>query len=478
MTDKVLAICATMGKGKSTYIINYMNNHPNKQFIYVTPNLTEVDRVRRATNFRFITPTGKSKLKDLKNLIFNGKSVAITHALFKTLDQEIITLIKSTPIHLVIDETVDCFKKLKVSKQDISVMLDKGMIEVVELGEGDETYYRVVYNDEKVMVEGYPVSKWQGLAQHQLYAKHIEGKDVYTTDKCEWLISMLPHDIYNAAEEVTLLTYNFEHTDMWCYLKLHSIEIQEKGVSGTYPNFYLTPKQKVLGSEYKHLINIVGGGGRSRINAIGEKSKVSKRIPLSKSWYLEADKSQKEQVKKNTRNFFTKIADNGEGTPADLNMVTVYKDGKKAIRHTDAEGYIYEDVLVNNLQEVTIHSSILDSPFKTVGKITQEDKETLTREQLATRYCFIPFNTRATNIYSHKTSCAFLVDVYYDTSVQAFFKAYGIEMSNDTYALNTLIQWLWRSRIRNGEPIDLYIPSARMRRLLMNWLEWEPKDQF
>lgn len=478
MAEKVLAICATMGKGKSTYIINYMNNHPNKQFIYVTPNLTEVDRVLKATEHRFIAPSGKNKLKCLKELLFNGDSVAITHSLFKNFDPDTIALIKSNPIHLVIDETIDCFKKLKVSKQDISVMVEKGMIEVNKLGEGEGAYYKVVYNDERVVVGNEIVSKWQGLAQHQLYAKHIEGRDVYTTDKCEWLISMLPHDIYNAADDVTLLTYNLEHTDMWCYLKFHNIEIEEKGVAGTYPHFYLTPKQKVDGSEYKHLINIVGGGERSRINAIGEKSRVSRRIPLSKSWYLEADKTQKEQVKKNTKNFFTKVANDGKGSSAEYNMVTVYKDGKKTIRHRDAEGYVYEDILTRNLEEVTIHSSILDSPFKTVGKITQKDKRELSREELAKRYCFIPFNIRATNIYSHKRSCAFLVDVYYDTSVQAFFKAYNIELSNDRYALNILIQWLWRSRIRNGQPIDLYIPSARMRKLLMTWLGWDKKDMF
>ena len=34
-----------------------------------------------------------------------------------------------------------------------------------------------------------------------------------------------------------------------------------------------------------------------------------------------------------------------------------------------------------------------------------------------------------------------------------------------------MLQWIWRSRIRKGENINIYIPSMRMRQLLKNWLD-------
>jgi hypothetical protein len=34
-----------------------------------------------------------------------------------------------------------------------------------------------------------------------------------------------------------------------------------------------------------------------------------------------------------------------------------------------------------------------------------------------------------------------------------------------------MLQWLWRSRVRNGEPVTVFIPSARMRGLLQRWLD-------
>ena len=43
-------------------------------------------------------------------------------------------------------------------------------------------------------------------------------------------------------------------------------------------------------------------------------------------------------------------------------------------------------------------------------------------------------------------------------------------MNEDLYSLSELIQWIYRSRIRNGEKINLYIPSKRMRELLIDWL--------
>ena len=52
-----------------------------------------------------------------------------------------------------------------------------------------------------------------------------------------------------------------------------------------------------------------------------------------------------------------------------------------------------------------------------------------------------------------------------------FFKDKNIEVDVDAWGLSELIQWIWRSRIRKGEEINLYIPSSRMRGLLKDWLE-------
>ncbi len=55
----------------------------------------------------------------------------------------------------------------------------------------------------------------------------------------------------------------------------------------------------------------------------------------------------------------------------------------------------------------------------------------------------------------------------------SFFQDNGVSVNEDLYALSELVQWLWRSRIRNGQPIDAYIPSERMRGLLDAWARYE-----
>jgi hypothetical protein len=58
-------------------------------------------------------------------------------------------------------------------------------------------------------------------------------------------------------------------------------------------------------------------------------------------------------------------------------------------------------------------------------------------------------------------------------NIQLFFESNGIPVDSDMYALSSLIQWVWRSAIREGNPITLYVPSSRMRGLLIKWLNDE-----
>jgi hypothetical protein len=44
---------------------------------------------------------------------------------------------------------------------------------------------------------------------------------------------------------------------------------------------------------------------------------------------------------------------------------------------------------------------------------------------------------------------------------------------NDLYAVSEMVQFVYRSAIRDGRPITLYAPSDRMRRLFQKWLHGE-----
>lgn len=84
---------------------------------------------------------------------------------------------------------------------------------------------------------------------------------------------------------------------------------------------------------------------------------------------------------------------------------------------------------------------------------------------------FLSFNTRATNEYRDKTSLAYLVNVFMNPFEYNFFVAQGVQPDQDGYALSVMVQWLWRSAIREGKDIEVYIPSERMRDLLIAWCD-------
>ena len=84
---------------------------------------------------------------------------------------------------------------------------------------------------------------------------------------------------------------------------------------------------------------------------------------------------------------------------------------------------------------------------------------------------FVSCNARATNDYKNKTNCAYLINRYYNPMINRFFKDKEVKIEEDIWALSELIQWLFRSAIREEKEINLYIPSSRMRNLLIDWLE-------
>lgn len=85
--------------------------------------------------------------------------------------------------------------------------------------------------------------------------------------------------------------------------------------------------------------------------------------------------------------------------------------------------------------------------------------------------CYVACNCRGLNEYGNRHYMAYMLDVNYHSMVTSWLTQRNIPFDNDTYALSTLLQWIFRSAIRNGEDVWIYLPSQRMRELLMAWLE-------
>ena len=182
-----------------------------------------------------------------------------------------------------------------------------------------------------------------------------------------------------------------------------------KTISFDYDNEF---KKKAKG-----LINIIDN---EKLNAIGDSYGNGKyETALSKTWYYKnKDNDLIKTLKKNMSNFFRHYCED----KSELNMWTTFNDYKQLLK---GKGY-------------------------TKG--------------------FIPCNSRATNQYSHKKNCAYVINRYLNPFYESFFIQRGITIDQDKYALSEMLQWIWRSAIRNDEPINVYIPSERMRNLLVTFL--------
>lgn len=84
---------------------------------------------------------------------------------------------------------------------------------------------------------------------------------------------------------------------------------------------------------------------------------------------------------------------------------------------------------------------------------------------------FVECNRRAVNDYGDCHYLAYAIGLYTHPDCYNYFLHMGYTMDTDKWALSEMLQWIWRSAIRNGEEIWVYVPSRRMRELLEQWVD-------
>ena len=367
-----------MGSGKTTRAIDWMNT--NNNYMFITPFLSEVDRVVDKVNNVFEPNTKNdngSKLDSLLKLAKRGSNIVSTHSCFQSLTKKDFHIFKDYT--LILDEVVNPIEVLKISKDDIKMMLDTNKIQILE----DKT---VIFLE-----------------------KNYDGTFTYFRDLCRtsnvvyvndsFLIWCFPVEIFTSFKNIKILTYLFEGSLLSAYFKYFNIEYTVDSENDS------DVRLKV-----KNLLNIYNGD----CNLFGKTlNSLSKRC-FEKRLTGEQLKS----IRNTTNYMFTKVFK----TKSDDNAYTTFLDYVDKVK---GGGY-------------------------SKG--------------------FIPVNARATNDFATKKSMAYLANRYIVPSVDNFFKEKDIDMNEDLWALGELLQWIWRGCIRNGEPMNLYIPNRRMRMLLIKWL--------
>ena len=226
------------------------------------------------------------------------------------------------------------------------------------------------------------------------------------------LLYLFPVDCFKAFRQVYILTYMFDAQVQRYYYDFYGAKFKYIGVEGNnVEDYHFVNKINYDASKkFTDLINIEQS---INLNAVGDPD-----YSLSVSWYEKNIKSYSNCLKANLINFFI----NKTKTPSGKNLWTVFKDYKKQLQ---GKGYTKS---------------------------------------------FLSCNARATNVYRDRTSIAYMCNIFFNPILKNFFEQKGVRVEEDKWALSELLQFLFRSAIRQGEPIKLYIPSKRMRRLLQRWI--------
>lgn len=453
---------AMMSSGKTQTIIDYMLQEHNKKvfgvsqekFIYISPYLSEAHRIaatvcvegdeqqrpRRCvegdTNYnpmlcakeqhvyydesqkqaelRFCHPSNSnkegSKQTGLVYLMENDANIVSTHSLFKQLSTT--DLPNCGDYTLIIDEALDA---LVLDNTLTKAELEKFIkIDILSI---DEDTHQVRFNKENFGRANVGEDTTEGTRFEELANLCNKGL-VYKTTK--GLVCKFDASLLHKFKRVIIMTYNYKGS-------IFDLVLQQQGINPHVCHFGKTVE------DIKHLINVCQD---EKMNSVGvprnpATMKVHQKYQtLTSTYYKKSAKGEKVAYPEITKFFYNKLF-NMWGrdckVPVERRLWTSYKEDAVAI----GKG----------------------------GNRTNRFGNS-----------WIPFNIKATNDYDTTTDLAFLVNPYIEPDFVSVASWSGIEFSQDHFALNTLIQWLFRSAIRKGQPINLYLPSERMRTLLDDWL--------
>jgi hypothetical protein len=396
---EIKIIDSIMGSGKTSWAIQYMNEAPvAEKFIYITPFLSEVERVKiSVTDRTFIEPNNanaeKRKMRSLKDLIVKGADIVSTHSLFQTADDELVELLTDAGYTLILDEVMDVIEPVNVNASDIKKLESSGDIEI----EGNKVTWKGDPHDDSRYRDIRVLAQAGNLFYHR-------GK---------FLIWSFPPRVFRAFETVKVLMYLFDGQLQRYYYDMFKFDYEYFAVKREGDRFELTDydKQAERRDEVYSLIDLYEG----KLNEVGKRNNA-----LSSTYLRRADVDVLKQLRNNLYNYFMNIAG--------VKKEQMYWSTLKGIeRSITPKGY---------------------------------------------RNRAIPVNARATNEYREVEAIAYVFNRYPNPHERAFFEDNGVSVNVEALAVSDLLQWIWRSRIREGQAIKLYLPSSRMRKLLREWAEY------
>ena len=413
-----------------------VTNH-NENFIFITPFLSEIERIIKHNDeiCRFKQPfnNGSGKLEDLHKLLVNGENIATTHALFLKATDETIQLIHEGGYILILDEVLDVLHNFnEVVPKDKRITYKKS-------AKDEDGDFEWLVNNGYIRIDDNYNVKWHGPATSNFHYSEVKRLAENNTLRCidNVLFWEYPQEVFKAFSEIYVLTYLFEGSILDKYFQMYNLHYKKVSSEKVGHSFQLCSYSDDLKirQQFANLINIYEGN----LNDIG-----NKKSAFSVSWLKGANMDRIDKIKRVMRN---------------------YRDSIKAKS---------SDIMWTTIKQNRIDEKLGNvRGFKFIRQLTADDKN-LPEKELNKLRCFVPCNARATNDFADRTVLLYLINRYLNPEIKKYFSKRGFPLDEDQFATSEMIQWVWRSAIRKGKPIHLFIPSSRMRGLLYDWLGVQP----
>ena len=415
MNTKIYIVDEIMGRGKTSAAINHINQSANDEhFLVITPYKDEISRyVGECRSKRFVQPKYADGSKR-----YNSKLESI-----KDLIRDGRNIVSTHALFQKFDEEVIYLCK----ELNYTLIMDE-VADVVDDYEIQEKDLNILINSHCIEIdEDTGQVNWVDDSYGESYE---EGRFDDVRNLCNFgslfyyggklYVWMFPVEAFKAFHTVYIMTYMFNAQIQRYYYDFYNLDYTFLHIAGNSIDTYrFSPvEEESEKHNYKELIHILDN---EKLNSIGDV-----RTALSSTWY---EKNSNTLVMKKLKN----------------NAYNFYRNISKA----DTEDFMW----------CTFNDYI-----------RQLISKGFTKRHLA-------INARATNSYSNCTSVAYLVNRYLNPVIKNFFASRNIEVDEDGFALSEMLQFIWRSAIRNYEPIQLYIPSSRMRGLLKQWIEENSKEE-
>lgn len=409
MNTNIYIVDEIMGRGKTSAAINHINHSTgDERFLVITPYKNEISRyIKECKSKKFVQP----RYSD------DDKRYASKLDSIKDQIREGRNIVSTHALFQKFDDEVIYLCR----ELNYTLIMDE-VANVVETSNMAIEDFELLKESNKITVdESTGVITWlddnYGTSDFPARFEDIRnlcklGSLCYYGGKL--YIWLFPVDVFKAFHSVYIMTYMFSAQVQRYYYDYYGLEYKYIHVTGndiSNYNFSETVDESV-NIDYSKLINIINN---EKLNSIGDA-----KTSLSFTWYGKNSNTPiMKKLKNNTYNFYRNI--------------------------TSAKT---KDFLWCTFKEY----------------IPQLRSNGFTKR-------FLAINARATNDYKNCTSVAYLVNRYLDPTIKNFFMSRGVNVDEDGYALSEMLQFIWRSAIREYKPIYLYIPSSRMRNLLIKWIE-------